>query len=150
MQVDYRDVWNKGVEKFRVELNRKRRNVDYRNSFIIAASSQGVNYREISDMLGISPNMVRSARWRNDRNELHVYSDEYVRGRKFFRRLILGEEDSELTEAMADSLNELEGIKKEMEKANRILAYSNKSIDVNKVSDLQLKLKKVIDKQDEY
>ena len=101
-------------------------------------------------MLGISPNMVRSARWRNDRNELHVYSDEYVRGRKFFRRLILGEEDSELTEAMADSLNELEGIKKEMEKANRILAYSNKSIDVNKVSDLQLKLKKVIDKQDEY
>ena len=51
---------------------------------------------------------------------------------------------------MADSLNELEGIKKEMEKANRILAYSNKRLDVNKVIDSQLKLKKVIDKQDEY
>jgi len=150
MQVDYREVWNKGVEKFKIELNRKIRNVDYRNSFIITATSQGVNYRDVSDILGVSPNMVRTVRWRNNRNELYVYSDEYVRGRKFFRRLTLGEEDSELTEAMADSLNELESIKKEMEKANRILAYSNKRLDVNKVSDLQLKLKKVIDKQDEY
>tara|TARA_R110002020_G_scaffold396782_1_gene606925 strand:- start:3284 stop:3748 length:465 start_codon:yes stop_codon:yes gene_type:complete len=138
-------VWFDAVERFDVsDETRKMDSVDIRTAFIHTAyQMKGVNNKFLAKLINRSYGIVT----RTIRNvELGifpdgaVYSDSIV----FFRRELLGEEDSRLINILTDTLSVINRLRDDVDKANKTLKLVKRSLDIEYLKDLETKIKKNI------
>jgi len=136
-------VWYKAVDKFNVDDSTRNLNsVDVRSAFIHTANSvRECNRWVLADLIKRSYGIITRTMREADRGEFpssKVYHEALI----FFRRELLGQEDSKLTDMMLNMLKVISKIKEDVKVANQTLSLVKRSIDIDYIDEIEKEIKK--------
>ena len=140
-------VWYKAVDKFNVDdSSRTQENVDIRSAFIHTASrSIDCSNHTLSELTKKSYGIITRT-LRDAYNENFPSSRIYHEALIFFRRELLGEEDSKLTDLMLNILTVISQVKEDINEANQTLNLVKRSIDISYIDEIEKEIKKTSSK----
>jgi len=138
-------VWYKAVDRFNVDSStRDLHSVDVRSAFIHTAScARDFNKEILAGLIKRSYGIVTRTLREAERGEFpssKIYHDALI----FFRRELLGQEDTKLTDIMLNILKVISQIKEDVKVANQTLSLVKRSIDIDYIDEIEKEIKKTL------